>query len=196
MCVQRHEVCVCVCVCVQSCRLFCDHVDYIPTGSSVHGISQARILERVAIAYSRGSPWPKAQTHVFCLTSIFFTKATSEKPLVYVIGLLKLLNLRHQAFYVFHLLSVIHFLPSYHHFPTPKALFHFFATSTQILMIHHFAHVPKFSGWLRLRHCCPEGIGTWVLHIDFQINEIIVQLSISQSQNSHKQYVEAICPEA
>ena len=114
-----------MCVCVQSCRLFCDHVDYIPTGSSVHGISQARILERVAIAYSRGSPWPKAQTHV-CLTSIFFTKATREKPLVYVIGLLKLLNLRHQAFYVFHLLSVIHFLPSYHHFPTPKALFHFF----------------------------------------------------------------------
>ena len=135
--------CVCVCVCVQSCRLFCDPMDCIPLGSSVHGISHVRILEWVAISYSRGSPWPKDRTHVSCLTSIFFIKATPEKPLVYAIGLLKLLNLRHQGLLLFQLLSLIHFLPSYHHFPTPIALFHFFATSTQILMIHYFAHVPN-----------------------------------------------------
>ena len=32
----------------------CDLMDYSPPGSSVHGISQARILEWVAISFSRG----------------------------------------------------------------------------------------------------------------------------------------------
>ena len=36
-------------------RLFCDALDYSPPGSSVHGILQARILEWVAIPFSRGS---------------------------------------------------------------------------------------------------------------------------------------------
>ena len=100
---QCHEVCVCVCVCVcvQSCRLFCDPMDCIPSGSYVHGISQVRILEWVAISYSRGSPWSKDQTHVSCLTNIFFTKAAPEKPLVYGIGLLKLLNPRYQGLLFF-----------------------------------------------------------------------------------------------
>ena len=35
----------------------CDAVDYSPPGSSVHEISQARILEWVAISFSRGSSW-------------------------------------------------------------------------------------------------------------------------------------------
>ena len=33
----------------------CNPVDYIPSGSSVHGISQARILEWVVVSFSRGS---------------------------------------------------------------------------------------------------------------------------------------------
>ena len=43
----------------------CDPVDYSPSGSSVHGISQARILEQVAISFSRGSSLPRDQT--FCI---------------------------------------------------------------------------------------------------------------------------------
>jgi len=39
-----------------------DPMDYSPPGSSVHGILQARILEWVAISYSRGSFQPRAQT--------------------------------------------------------------------------------------------------------------------------------------
>ena len=39
----------------QSCPTLCGPVDYSPTGSSVHGILQARILEWVAISFSRGS---------------------------------------------------------------------------------------------------------------------------------------------
>ena len=39
----------------QSCLTLCDPVDCSPPGSSVHGILQARILEWVAIPFSRGS---------------------------------------------------------------------------------------------------------------------------------------------
>ena len=59
-------VCVCVCVCVrvcararacaQLCPTLWDPVDYSLAGSSVYGIFQARILERVAISYSSGIP--------------------------------------------------------------------------------------------------------------------------------------------
>ena len=44
------------------CQLFRDYMDYSPPSSSVHGISQARILEWVAIYFSRGSSQPKDQT--------------------------------------------------------------------------------------------------------------------------------------
>ena len=36
-------------------------------GSSVHGILQARILEWVAISFSRGSSWPRDWTQLFCI---------------------------------------------------------------------------------------------------------------------------------
>ena len=42
----------------------CDPTDCSPPGSSVHGILQARILERVAISSSRGSSWPRDWTLV------------------------------------------------------------------------------------------------------------------------------------
>ena len=38
-----------------------------PPGSPVHGISQAKIRELVAISYSRGSSRPRDQTHVSCV---------------------------------------------------------------------------------------------------------------------------------
>ena len=46
----------------QSCPTFCDPEDCSPPGSSVHGILQARILEWVAISFSRGSSRPSDQT--------------------------------------------------------------------------------------------------------------------------------------
>ena len=51
----------------------CDPVDCSPPGSSVHGISQARIQEWVAISFSRGSSWPRDPTHVSCTASGLFT---------------------------------------------------------------------------------------------------------------------------
>ena len=44
---------VCVCSVAQSCLTLCDARDCSPPGSSVHGIPQARILEPVAISYSK-----------------------------------------------------------------------------------------------------------------------------------------------
>ena len=42
----------------------CDPVDCSPPGSSIHGILQARILEWVAISFSRGSSHPRDRTQV------------------------------------------------------------------------------------------------------------------------------------
>ena len=46
----------------QSCLTLCDPMDCIPPGSSVHGILQARILEWVAIPFSRASSQPRDRT--------------------------------------------------------------------------------------------------------------------------------------
>ena len=48
--------------------LFCDPRDCSPPDSSVHGIPQARILEWVAIPFSRVSSWPRDRTHVSCVS--------------------------------------------------------------------------------------------------------------------------------
>ena len=45
-----------------------DPRDYSLPGSSVHGISLARILEWIAISSSRGSSQPGDQTHVSCIS--------------------------------------------------------------------------------------------------------------------------------
>ena len=65
----------------QSWATLCDPMDRSPSSSSVHGILQARILEWVAIPFSRGSSWPRDRTHVSCITGGFFTVwATGEAP--------------------------------------------------------------------------------------------------------------------
>ena len=47
---------------LQLCLILCDPMDCSPPGSSVHGILQARILEQVAISFSRGSSQPRDWT--------------------------------------------------------------------------------------------------------------------------------------
>ena len=53
-----------MCICAQSCQAFCDPTDCSPLGSSVDRIFQARLLEWVAISFSRGSFLPRDRTHV------------------------------------------------------------------------------------------------------------------------------------
>ena len=56
----------------QLCLTLCDPIDCSLPGPSVHGILQARILEWVAIPFSRGSPQPRGQTRVSCIAGGFF----------------------------------------------------------------------------------------------------------------------------
>ena len=57
----------------QSCLIVCDPMDCSLPDSSVHGILQARILERIAILFSRGSSQPRDRTQVSCIAGRFFT---------------------------------------------------------------------------------------------------------------------------
>ena len=58
-----------------------DPMDYSLPGSSVHGILQARILEWVAISYSRGSSQPRDRILVSCLAGGFLTTVTTWKAI-------------------------------------------------------------------------------------------------------------------
>ena len=58
------------CVCAQSCPTLCHQRDYSLPGSSVGGILQTRILERVAISFSRGPSQPRDQTPVSCVSCL------------------------------------------------------------------------------------------------------------------------------
>ena len=63
----------------QSCPTLCNPIDCSLPGSSVHGISQARILEWAAISFSRGSFLPRDWIHISCISGGFFTNwATRE----------------------------------------------------------------------------------------------------------------------
>ena len=69
----------------QSCLTCCDPMDCSPPASSVHGIIQARILERVAVSFSRRSSLPRDQTGVSCIAGTFFTIwATREPQICYI----------------------------------------------------------------------------------------------------------------
>ena len=65
----------------QSCPTLCDPMDCSPQGFSVCGISQARILQWVAISYSRGPSQPRDQTRVSYIGRwIIYCCATWEAP--------------------------------------------------------------------------------------------------------------------
>ena len=71
---RRNCVCVCVCVCAhvltQSYPTLCSPMNRKLPGSSVHGIFQARLLEWVAILFSRESSWWMDRTHVSYVSCI------------------------------------------------------------------------------------------------------------------------------
>ena len=72
---------------LQSCLTLCNSVDYSLLGFSVHGISQARILEWVTIPFSRESCQPRNQTCVFCSSRTagrFLTAEPSGKPIPHI----------------------------------------------------------------------------------------------------------------
>ena len=71
----------CYCWVAQLCLALCDPMSCSPPGFSVHGISQARILEWVAISSSRGSSGPRDWTSVSCIAGrLLYHWATGEAP--------------------------------------------------------------------------------------------------------------------
>ena len=73
--ISSKYVCACLCMCVlvaQSCLTLCDPMDCSPPDFSVHGILQARILEWVAIPFSRGSSGPRDWTRLLLCRQILY----------------------------------------------------------------------------------------------------------------------------
>ena len=67
-------------------------MDCSPPGSSVHGIRQARLLEWVAIPFSKGFSRPRDRTRVSCIAGRFFTVwATREANNYYQVAQIRLL---------------------------------------------------------------------------------------------------------
>ena len=69
---------------LQSCLTLCDPMDCSPPVSSVHGVLQARILEWIAISFSRGSSQPRDRTHishVSCICRWVPSSTTREAPI-------------------------------------------------------------------------------------------------------------------
>ena len=96
--------CICCCLVTKSCLTLCDCMDWSPPGSSVHGISQARILENT-ISFSRGSSRSKDGTHVCCIgKGILYHWATRETH-----NSIVLINIASEIF--------LHLFPYPHHHP-------------------------------------------------------------------------------
>ena len=75
-----------LCLVTRSCLTLCNPMDYSPPGSSFHGILQERILEWVAIPFSRGSYWPSDWTQISCISSRFSTVWVTREALVYTVS--------------------------------------------------------------------------------------------------------------
>ena len=78
----------------QSSPTLCSTLDCSPPGSSAHRILQVRVLEWVAMPFSRGSSQPRDWTHVSCIAGRFFTSISKEvwKPLCHLPKLMKTFN--------------------------------------------------------------------------------------------------------
>ena len=70
------------CEVAQSCPTLCDPMDCSLPDSSLHRILQARVLEWVAISFSRGSSQPRNQTRVSCILGRRFNLWATNRCLV------------------------------------------------------------------------------------------------------------------
>ena len=79
----RNVKSICCCSVAKSCPTLLWHHGHSPPDFSVHGVLQARILEWVAISFSRGSSWSRDQIHSSCICRqifFFFFFLTTEPP--------------------------------------------------------------------------------------------------------------------
>ena len=77
---------LCVCLVAQSCPTLRDPMDCSLPGSSVHRVSQATILEWVAISFSGGSSRPRDQTRVSCIGRQILYHCDTRTSIILVTG--------------------------------------------------------------------------------------------------------------
>ena len=71
----------------QSCLTLCDPMNYSLPGPTVHEILHSRIIEWVAIPFSRGSSQPRDWTWVSCFAGRFFTVWVTREALQVLVNL-------------------------------------------------------------------------------------------------------------
>ena len=83
VCPHGHWINEWICCCssvAKSCPVLCNPMDYSLPGSSVHGIPQARILEWIALPFSRGFSQPRDRTWIFCTAADSLASEQPGKP--------------------------------------------------------------------------------------------------------------------
>ena len=110
----------------QSYPTLCDAMECSPPGSSDHGILQARILELVAIPFSRRSPYPRDWNQISCIAGRFFTIWATREALVkrshvnWLMCPIKLLNVFLNEFFHFVLNHWTCFIKVFNNWNTTK----------------------------------------------------------------------------
>ena len=79
------EIRICRCLVGKWCLTLLYPMGCSPPGSSVHGFSQARILEWVAISFSRDLPDPEIKSEFSALAGNFFTTDPPAKPKIRIV---------------------------------------------------------------------------------------------------------------
>ena len=97
----------------QLCLTLCNPMDYSPPGSSVHGILQARILEWVAISFSRGSYQPRDRIWVSRIAGRLFNLWATREDSINTYTMLNKTPLLHQSSgpHIFLSLSLLGWFP-------------------------------------------------------------------------------------
>ena len=67
---------------IQMCLTLCNPMDCSLSGPSVHGILQAKILEWIAIPFSKESSWSRDQTPISFIAGRFFTVLATREVLL------------------------------------------------------------------------------------------------------------------
>ena len=91
----------------QSCLTLCDPMDCSLPGSSVHGIFQARVLEWVAISFSKGSSQPRDRTRVSRIAGRRFTIWATREDGVWMYVWMYGCHQTHQIVYIKYVLCFV-----------------------------------------------------------------------------------------
>ena len=79
----RHTAATVAAKSLQSCPTLSDPMDCSLQGSSVHGIFQVRVLEWIAISFSRGSSRSRARTQVSCIAGRLYHLSHQGSPILH-----------------------------------------------------------------------------------------------------------------